>query len=109
MRIADVAEFYSPTGGGVRSYIDRKFEAAAEAGHELFVLAPADEDRFEPRPSGGVVMIRSPQLPMDANYRMFWQAAPVHRQLDALKPDLVEASSPWRGAWIVGSWAGPAP
>lgn len=108
MRIAEVAEFYSPTGGGVRSYIDRKFEAAAAAGHELFVLAPAPEDGFEARPSGGVILIRSPQLPMDANYRMFWHAAPVHRRLDELKPDLVEASSPWRGAWIVARWPGAA-
>jgi alpha-1,6-mannosyltransferase len=109
MRVAEVAEFYSPAGGGVRSYIDRKFAAAAAAGHELFVLAPAAEDGFEPRPAGGVVRVRAPQLPFDANYRMFWQAAPVHRWLDQLRPDLVEASSPWRGAWIAAEWPGPAP
>ena len=34
MRIVDVAEFYSPTGGGVRTYIDRKFEAAAQMGRD---------------------------------------------------------------------------
>lgn len=109
MRIAEVAEFYSPTGGGVRSYIDRKFEAAAAAGHELFVLAPGREDRFEPRASGGVVWIGAPALPMDANYHMFWRAGPVHRKLDALQPDVVEASSPWRGAWIAAIWPGQAP
>lgn len=109
MRIAEVAEFYSPTGGGVRSYIDRKFQAAAATGHELFVLAPGPEDRFEGRASGGVVWIASPRLPMDANYHMFWRSEPVFRQLDALQPDLVEASSPWRGAWIAGAWPGSAP
>lgn len=109
MRIAEVAEFYSPTGGGVRSYIDRKFEAAAEAGHELFVIAPAAEDRFEPRPGGGLIYVRAPQIPMDANYHMFWRAEPVHQRLDALKPDLVEASSPWRGAWIAANWRSPTP
>ena len=109
MRIVDVAEFYSPTGGGVRTYIDRKFEAAAQLGHEFFVIAPGPEDRFEPRSSGGVVWVRSPRLPFDANYYMFWDAAPVHQQLDSLSPDLVEASSPWRGAWIVANWAGAAP
>ncbi len=109
MRIAEVAEFYSPTGGGVRSYIDRKFTAAAAAGHELFVLAPAGEDSFEPRLGGGVVWIRSPQLPMDSNYHMFWRAESVFRQLDLLRPDLVEASSPWRGAWIAAGWPGAAP
>ncbi|USQ93921.1 glycosyltransferase [Caulobacter sp. RL271] len=109
MRIVDVAEFYSPTGGGVRTYIDRKFEAAAQLGHELFVIAPGPRDAFERRGAGGVIHVRSPSLPFDANYHMFWDAAPVHRHLDALAPDLVEASSPWRGAWIVARWAGTAP
>jgi alpha-1,6-mannosyltransferase len=109
MRVVDVAEFYSPTGGGVRTYIDRKFEAAAQLGHELFVIAPGAEDGFEKRGAGGVIQVRSPSLPFDANYHMFWNAAPAHRWLDRLEPDLVEASSPWRGAWIAASWAAPTP
>lgn len=108
MRIVDVAEFYSPTGGGVRTYIDRKFEVAAQLGHELFVIAPGPEDRFESRGPGGLIQVRTPRLPFDANYHMFWEAAPVHRWLDSLSPDLVEASSPWRGAWIVANWPAPA-
>lgn len=109
MRVVDVAEFYSPTGGGVRTYIDRKFEAAAQLGHELFVIAPGSRDSFEPRAAGGVIQVRAPRLPFDANYHVFWDAEPVHRHLEALAPDLVEASSPWRGAGIVASWAGRAP
>lgn len=109
MRVVDVAEFYSPSGGGVRTYIDRKFEAAAQLGHELFVIAPAPRDGFEARAAGGVIQLRAPRLPFDANYHMFWDAGPVHRQLDRLSPDLVEASSPWRGAAIVAGWAGRAP
>jgi alpha-1,6-mannosyltransferase len=109
MRIVDVAEFYAPNGGGVRTYIDRKFTAAAEAGHELFVIAPGPKDGFEARQGGGLIQVRSPGLPFDANYWMFAAAGPVHAHLDRLKPDLVEASSPWRGAWIVASWAGSAP
>lgn len=109
MRVVDVAEFYSPAGGGVRTYIDRKFEAAAQLGRELFVIAPGPDDGFEKRHAGGVIQVRSPSLPFDANYHMFWDAAPVCRRLDELAPDLVEASSPWRGAWIVANWAGPVP
>ncbi len=32
----------------------------------------------------------------------------MHAALDRLAPDLVEASSPWRGAWIAAGWPGPA-
>ncbi|MCA0359205.1 MAG: glycosyltransferase [Proteobacteria bacterium] len=109
MRLVDVAEFYSPTGGGVRTYIDRKLQAAEQLGHELFVIAPGPRDSFEQRGAGGVIQVRSPRLPFDANYHMFWNAAPVHAWLDRLAPDLVEASSPWRGAWIVARWSGSAP
>ena len=109
MRIVDVCEFYSPRGGGVRTYIDRKMTLLAELGHELVVLAPATEDGVEERPGGGrIEWIKAPALPFDRNYRMFWDAEPVHRALDALRPNVVEASSPWRPAWIVGGWRGDA-
>lgn len=108
MRIAEIAEFYAPNGGGVRTYIDRKFHAAADAGHELFVLAPGPRDAFEPRPGGGVVWIKAPTLPFDANYHLFWEPQPVHDILDQLRADVVEASSPWKGAWIAAAWKGEA-
>lgn len=109
MRIVDVCEFYSPHGGGVRSYVDRKMRLLAEMGHDLVVLAPGAEDHVETRAGGGqIVWIKAPALPFDANYRMFWDAAPVHAWLDRLDPDVVEASSPWRPAWIVGKWTGRA-
>lgn len=109
MRIVDVCEFYSPRGGGVRSYIDRKMTLMAEAGHQLVVLAPSHENGIEVRPNGGqIIWIQAPAMPFDRNYRMFWDAGPVHAWLDRLRPDVVEASSPWRPAWIVGSWRGRA-
>jgi alpha-1,6-mannosyltransferase len=109
MRIVDVCEFYSPRGGGVRTYIDRKMSLLAELGHELIVLAPGTEEATEERAGGGrIEWIKAPALPFDRNYRMFWDAAPVHAALDMLAPDLVEASSPWRPAWIVGNWQGNA-
>lgn len=109
MRIVDVCEFYSPNGGGVRSYVDRKMRLLAEMGHELIVLAPAAQDSIEERETGGkIIWIKAPAMPFDANYRMFWDAAPVHAWLDRLNPDVVEASSPWRPLWIVGKWSGNA-
>jgi alpha-1,6-mannosyltransferase len=109
MRIVDVCEFYSPNGGGVRSYVDRKMLLLAEMGHELIVLAPGAHDSIEERETGGtIIWIKAPSMPFDANYRMFWDAAPIHAWLDKLNPDVVEASSPWRPLWIVGKWAGNA-
>ena len=109
MRIVDVNEFYSPTGGGVRTYVDRKMTILAGMGHELVVIAPGREDRVEERPGGGrIVYVKSPGMPFDRNYGLFWDAAPIHALLDAYRPDVVENCSPWRPAWIVADWTGPA-
>lgn len=108
MKIVDVSEFYSPTGGGVRAYVDQKFKAAAVAGHTLTVIAPGTENRTESREGGKLIWVETPQLPFDKNYRMFWSAEDVLRIIDAEKPDVLEGSSPWRGGYIVGKWQGDA-
>ncbi len=108
MKIVDVSEFYSPTSGGVRTYVDQKFKAAARHRHSLTVIAPGTENKVETREGGKLVWVEAPQLPFDRNYRMFWRAADVWRILDAEEPDVVEGSSPWRGGWIAAGWPGAA-
>lgn len=109
MRVVDVNEFYSPTGGGVRTYLERKMGLMAEMGHELIVVAPGMENKVEERPGGGRIhYLKSPRLPFDANYGLFWDEAAMKALLDRLDPDLVECSSPWRVAWFVGNWPGRA-
>ncbi len=109
MRIVDVNEYYSPTGGGVRTYLDRKMRIMAELGHELIVIAPFHEDRVEDRPDGGrIYWVKSPPLILDRNYWLFNEPEAVIRLLDQIKPDVVENSSPWRPAWFIGDWQGDA-
>ena len=109
MRIVDVNELYSPSGGGVRTYCDRKMAILAELGHEMILVAPGSEDRVEHRAGGGsIVYVRSPKLPFDANYGIFWDDAAIHAVLDRYDPDVVENCSPWRVAWSVLGWRGRA-
>ena len=110
MKIVDVCEFYSPTGGGVKRYIDQKLEFAPRFGHELTVIAPGTENRREEA--------------QWRHHRLGEKPAPALRSattacsgarvrcgtlLDELKPDLVEGSSPWRGGWLAARWPGKAP
>lgn len=109
MRIVDVNEYYSPTGGGVRTYIDRKMTIMADMGHELICIACGTEDRVEERVGGGrIIYVKTPRIPIDKNYGLFIRAEPIWRWLDELQPDVVECCSPWRPAWIVGKWRGTA-
>lgn len=109
MRIVDVCAFYSPSGGGVRTYIEAKLRSAARHGHEMVVMAPGKSHRVIQRgPGAYLVTIPSPRLPVDGRYRYFNDEALLHRTLDAWQPDHVEASSPWSSATMVGRWQGSA-
>lgn len=109
MRVVDVNEYYSPTGGGVRTYLDRKMGIMADLGHELIVIAPALANSVEERPGGGkIYWLKAPPLILDRNYGIFVEDPPIWELLDQLKPDVVECSSPWRPAWTVAHWQGDA-
>ena len=109
MRIVDVSAFYTPLGGGVRTYVDAKLNAAPRFGHEMIVIAPGERHHIERRgPAAMLVTIPAPTLPVDRRYRYFDDERLLHATLDAWKPDHVEASSPWSSATMVGRWQGAA-
>jgi alpha-1,6-mannosyltransferase len=109
MRIADVSAFYTPHGGGVRTYAEAKLRAAARFGHEMILIVPGEHHEVVKRGPGAVlVTIPSPLLPVDRRYRYFDDEAAIHAALDAWQPDHVEASSPWSSAAMVGRWQGGA-
>ena len=109
MRIVDVCAFYSPAGGGVRTYIDAKLKAAARLGHEMIVIAPgARESIIRRGPGAYIATIPSPYLPVDRRYRYFHDEPALHRALDSWRPDHVEVSSPWSSAAMAGRWQGAA-
>lgn len=110
MKLVDVCAFYAPKGGGVRTYVDRKLKAGAAMGHEVVVIAPGEENRVEERgPNARIVWLKSTVFPLDFNYRYFSDVAALYQALDREAPDMVEASSPWRSASLVGEWPGIAP
>src|SRR4051794_5676045 len=109
MRIADVSAFYTPAGGGVRTYAEAKLRAASRFGHEMILVVPGDRQEVIKRGPGAVVVkIASPRLPVDKRYRYFDDEAALHAVLDAWQPDHVEASSPWSSATMVGRWQSAA-
>lgn len=108
MKIVDVCGFYSETGGGVRSYVHHKFDAARAAGIDLTVIAPGETSRVEETRGGRIAWVKSPLMPFDANYRRFTGHREVFRLLDAERPDIVEGSSPWHSGWLAANWPGRA-
>lgn len=108
MKIADISEFYSEQGGGVRTYVHQKLAASARCGHQTVIIAPGPADREEQRPGGKIVWVKAPVLVVDPRYHIFVSLRGALAVLDREAPDVVEGSSPWRGGWIAARWSGPA-
>lgn len=110
MRLVDVCAFYTPHGGGVKTYVEQKMRLGPELGAEIVILAPGDRHEvIEHGPMARIVTIPSPRLIVDRNYWYFGDQAALHAALDELQPDLVEVGSPWRSPSWVANWGGDVP
>lgn len=110
MKLVDVSAFYTPHGGGVKTYVEQKMRLGPELGAEVVILAPGDRHEvIEYGPRARIVTIPSPRLPVDRNYWYFGDQAALHAALDQLAPDLVEVGSPWRSPSWVLNWRSAVP
>jgi alpha-1,6-mannosyltransferase len=109
MRIVDVCAFYAPQGGGVKTYVERKLRAGQAAGHEIIILAPGPHNAQVAMSGGHIVTLAARRFPLDRRYHYFDDEAALHAMLTRLAPDIVEVSSPWSSAAMVGRWRGSAP
>jgi len=110
MRIADVCAFYSPRGGGVRTYVEQKLATGPQLGHDITILVPGDRHEIIARgPNARIEILPSPRFPLDRRYWYFADEPAVHDALDRAEPDIVEASSPWRSALFSARWSAPVP
>jgi alpha-1,6-mannosyltransferase len=110
MKIVDVCAFYSPRGGGVKTYVAQKLAIAERMEQDITILAPADDDAIiELGPRARIRTIASPRFPLDRKYWYFSDERALHAALDMLAPDFVEASSPWRSPLMVANWRPEVP
>ena len=110
MRIVDVCSFYTPHGGGVKTYIDQKLRIGPELGAEIVIIVPGEDHAvIEHGSKARIVTIPSPRLPVDRNYWYFGDQNALRAALDAAAPDLVEVSSPWRSPSWVANWPAAVP
>ncbi len=92
MRVAQVANFYGPRSGGLRTAVDRLGAEYCAAGHEVFLIVPGSTATHTTL-SSGVTRITVPakQIPFTAGYRAV-MPAPVTTLLERLAPDAIEVS-----------------
>lgn len=92
MRVVQVANFYGPRSGGLRTAVDRLGAEYCAAGHEVYLLVPGARAEARRLPSG-VRRISLPArlIPFTGGYRAVLPG-PVTALLERLEPDALEVS-----------------
>lgn len=104
MRIVQLANFYGPRSGGLRTALTALGAGYAARGHDVVVVVPGRSSGVDRLPGGATrITVPAPELPGTGGYRMVdpWR---VQRLLERLRPDAIEVSDrlTLRG---LGGWA----
>ncbi|MEM9516811.1 MAG: glycosyltransferase [Actinomycetota bacterium] len=92
MKILQLANFYHPRSGGLRTAIDALARGYATEGHDVSLLVPGagrDLRRIDDRT---VVTVRAPRVPRSGGYRTIVGQRSVHEAVRRLAPDVIELS-----------------
>ena len=87
MRVVQVANFYGPRSGGLRTAVDRLGAEYCARGHDVFLVVPGRHSEWHQLPSG-VIRISLPArlIPFTGGYRAVLPG-PVTSLLEQLAPD----------------------
>ncbi|BDE14086.1 MULTISPECIES: glycosyltransferase [Mycobacterium] len=92
MRVVQVANFYGPRSGGLRTAVDRLGAEYCAGGHEVFLIVPGPYPQRSQLDTGVVrIMLPAKLLPLTGGYRAI-MPGPVRALLAALRPDALEVS-----------------
>ncbi len=95
MRILDVNSLYSPTGGGIRIYHDRKLEYfTGRPGQTAALVIPGRDDGLTRRGTAKVYSLRSIPL-FNSGYRMIVDSGGLNSVFLDYEPDIIEIGSPY--------------
>jgi alpha-1,6-mannosyltransferase len=104
VRIVQLANFYTPTSGGLRTCLDELGRRYGLLGHERVLIVPGGADADDMTPAGRRVSLRSPAVPGGAGYRVLTRRRRVLAMLDRLRPDMLELSDKLSLGWLA-PWA----
>lgn len=93
MHIVQLANFYGPRSGGLRTAVDRLAGGYCTDGHRVTTIVPDAEDREIRDGDRTVVTVRAPIAPLlGGDYRMIVDRRAVDEIIDRVAPDVIELS-----------------
>ncbi|WP_353648136.1 glycosyltransferase [Nakamurella sp. A5-74] len=104
LHIVQVANFYGPRSGGLRTCLQALGRGYLAAGHHFSAVVPGEQDARLETDFGTVYTVASPVVRLLGDYRVIVRTQSVRRLLEQLGPDRLEVSdrSTLHG---LGTWA----
>ena len=95
MRICDVNSLYSPTGGGIRIYHERKLNYfSGHTNHTAALIIPGKNEELIDRGRTRIYSLKSVPL-WNSGYRMIVDSGGLNSAFLDYRPDIVEIGSPY--------------
>lgn len=104
LRIVRLANFVTPSSGGLRTALDELGRGYAAAGHEPVLVVPGEDESDRMTPQGRVLTLPGPVLPGTGGYRVLADRRQLRQVLEELGPDRLEVSDRTTLRWT-GEWA----
>lgn len=90
MRIAQLANFYGPQSGGLRTMMDALAHEYEHAGHQVLQVFPGEVSECVRLGSRTVQQIHGFRIPNSGGYRLVTNIRAVEQTLDDFTPDVIE-------------------
>ncbi|QBS43995.1 glycosyltransferase [Nocardia sp. CS682] len=102
MRIVQIANFYTPASGGLRTCLDEIGRGYLAAGNDRVLVVPGPADGDESTASGRRITVHSPKFGAGGYHVL--TARRTRAILDGLRPDVLECSDKLSVRWLA-PWA----
>lgn len=103
MHILRVANFVSPTSGGIKTALEAWGRHYREQGHRASLIIPGPGPEISEEAQGTVFRVPATPIP-GQGYSMMWDRHGLSRLMDAITPDSIEVSDRSTTRWM-GRWA----
>lgn len=103
MHILRVANFVSPTSGGIKTALRAWGQLYLQMGHRASLIIPGPGQEITEEAQGLVYRVPATPLP-GIGYSLMWSRVGMSRLMDAIAPDAIEVSDRATTRWM-GRWA----
>ncbi|MEU0372526.1 glycosyltransferase [Streptomyces sp. NPDC006283] len=104
LRIVRLANFVTPSSGGLRTALAELGRGYLAAGHEPVLVVPGDGESDRTTDQGRVITLPGPEITGTGGYRVLAGRRRLRDVLDELAPDRLEVSDRTTLRWT-GEWA----